>query len=93
MLNKHYAQSAVIIIDEYDTPIQQGYAGGYYEQIIGFMRNLLSGAFKDNSNLAYGFLAGILRVAKESIISGLNNLPVHSSMDEKYSEYFGFTAE
>lgn len=93
MLKKHYNQSAVIIIDEYDTPIQQGYTGGYYEQIIGFMRNLLSGAFKDNSDLAYGFLTGILRVAKESIFSGLNNLTVHSIMDEKYSEYFGFTAD
>ena len=93
MLKKHYNQSAVIIIDEYDTPIQQGYTGEYYEQIIGFMRNLLSGAFKDNSNLAYGFLTGILRVAKESIFSGLNNLTVHSIMDEKYSEYFGFTAD
>lgn len=92
-LNKHYGQSAVIIVDEYDTPIQQGYANGYYEQIIGFMRNLLSGAFKDNSNLAYGFLTGILRVAKESIFSGLNNLTVHSIMDEKYSQYFGFTAD
>ena len=93
MLHTHYGEPAVIIIDEYDTPIQQGYTGGYYEQIIGFMRNLLSGAFKDNSNLAYGFLTGILRVAKESIFSGLNNLTVHSIMDEKYSEYFGFTAD
>lgn len=93
MLNKHYGQAAVIIIDEYDTPIQQGYTAGYYEQIVGFMRNLLSGAFKDNSNLSYGFLTGILRVAKESIFSGLNNLTVHSIMDEKYSEYFGFTAD
>lgn len=93
MLRKHYNQSAIIIIDEYDTPIQQGYTGGYYKEIIGFMRNLLSGAFKDNSNLAYGFLTGILRVAKESIFSGLNNLTVHSIMDEKYSEYFGFTAD
>lgn len=93
MLKKHYNQSSVIIIDEYDTPIQQGYTAGYYDQIVGFMRNLLSGAFKDNSNLAYGFLTGILRVAKESIFSGLNNLTVHSIMDEKYSEYFGFTAD
>ena len=91
-LNKHYGQSAVVIVDEYDTPIQQGYTCGYYEQIIGFMRNLLSCAFKDNSNLAYGFLTGILRVAKESIFSGLNNLTVHSIMDEKYSAYFGFTS-
>lgn len=93
MLQKHYNQSAVIVIDEYDTPIQQGYSKGFYEQIVDFMRNLLSGAFKDNSNLAYGFLTGILRVAKESIFSGLNNLTVHSVMDEKYSEYFGFTAD
>ena len=93
MLRKHYNQSAVIIIDEYDTPIQQGYTGGYYDQIIGFMRNLLSGAFKDNNNLAYGFLTGILRVANESIFSGLNNLAVHSVLDDKYSEYFGFTAD
>lgn len=93
MLRKQYDQSAMIIIDEYDTPIQQGYTAGYYEQIVEFMRNLLSGAFKDNENLAYGFLTGILRVAKESIFSGLNNLTVHSILDEKYSEYFGFTAD
>lgn len=93
MLKKHYGKPAIIIIDEYDTPIQQGYTAGYYDQIVGFMRNLLSGAFKDNSNLAYGFLTGILRVAKESIFSGLNNLTVHSIMDEKYSEYFGFTID
>ncbi len=93
MLQKHYGRAAVIILDEYDTPIQQGYTSGYYEQVTGFMRNLLSGAFKDNSGLAYGFLTGILRVAKESIFSGLNNLTIHSVMDEKYSEYFGFTGE
>ncbi len=93
MLQKHYGQPAMIIIDEYDTPIQQGYSAGYYDQIIGFLRNLLSGAFKDNPHLAYGFLTGILRVAKESIFSGLNNLTIHSVPDEKYSEYFGFTPD
>lgn len=92
-LEKHYGQSAIIIVDEYDTPIQQGYVAGYYDQIVGFMRNLLSGAFKDNANLAFGFMTGILRVAKESIFSGLNNLIIHSILDEKYSEYFGFTAD
>lgn len=91
MLNKHYGRPAVIIIDEYDTPIQQGYTAGYYDQITSFMRNLLSGAFKDNPNLAYGFLTGILRVAKESIFSGLNNLKVNSILEKRYSEYFGFT--
>ncbi len=93
MLHKHYGRPAVIIIDEYDTPIQQGYTEGHYEQITGFMRNLLSGAFKDNSNLFYGFLTGILRVAKESIFSGLNNLKVYSILEERYSEYFGFTKD
>ena len=71
----------------------KGYTEGYYEQITGFMRNLLSGAFKDNSNLSYGFLTGILRVAKESIFSGLNNLKVNSILEDRYSEYFGFTKD
>lgn len=93
MLNKHYGRPAVIIVDEYDTPIQNGYTEGYYEQVTGFMRNLLSGAFKDNANLSYGFLTGILRVAKESIFSGLNNLKVYSILEERYSEYFGFTQD
>ena len=93
MLHKHYGMEAVIIIDEYDTPIQQGYASGYYDQVIAFIRNLFSGAFKDNSDLAYGFLTGILRVAKESIFSGMNNLKVNTIMDDRYSEYFGFTSE
>lgn len=92
-LKKHYGKSVIIIIDEYDTPIQHGYTAGYYDEVVGFMRNLFSGAFKDNPNLAYGFLTGILRVAKESIFSGLNNLAIHSILDEKYSEYFGFTVD
>ena len=93
MLYQHYEKKVVIIIDEYDTPIQQGYMADYYEDIVGFMRNLFSGAFKDNSNLAFGFLTGILRVAKESIFSGMNNLKVNSILEERYSEYFGFTSE
>ena len=93
LLRRTYEQPVVILVDEYDTPIQQGYASGYYEQIIQFMRNLLSGAFKDNGNLAFGFMTGILRVAKESIFSGLNNIAIHSILENRYSEYFGFTAE
>ena len=89
MLNKHYGRPAAIIIDEYDTPIQQGYTEGYYEQITSFMRNLLSGAFKDNSNLSYGFLTGILRVAKESIFSGLNNLKVNSILEDPTANISG----
>ena len=82
---------AIIIIDEYDTPISEGYVKGYYDNIISFMRNLFSGAFKDNSNLAFGFMTGILRVAKESIFSGMNNLIENSILTERFSEYFGFT--
>lgn len=93
MLNNHYGRPAIIIIDEYDTPIQQGYTEGYYDQIIAFMRNLLSGAFKDNSDLSYGFLTGVLRVGKESIFSSLNNLKINSILEDRYSEYFGFTKE
>ena len=92
MLKKHYGERAVIIIDEYDTPIQSGHTNGFYDDVIAFMRNLLSGCFKDNKSLAFGFLTGILRVAKESIFSGLNNLTINSVLDNKYSEYFGFTA-
>ncbi len=93
LLHKHYGKEAIIIIDEYDTPIQQGHTEGFYKEVIEFMRNFFSGGLKDNSHLAYGFLTGILRVAKESIFSGLNNLTVNSILDEQYSAYFGFTKE
>lgn len=93
MLAAHYGKAPIIIIDEYDTPIQEGYSKDFYDEIIGFMRNFFSGAFKDNKNLSYGFLTGILRIAQESIFSGLNNLTVNSVMDEEYDKYFGFTGE
>ena len=93
MLHKHYGIAPIIIVDEYDIPIQQGYMKGYYEEVILFMRNLFSGGFKDNKHLSYGFLTGILRVSKESIFSGLNNLAINSVLDNKYSSYFGFTTE
>ena len=93
MLHKHHGTAPVIIIDEYDTPIQQGYMKGYYEEITLFMRNLFSGGFKDNKHLTFGFLTGILRVAKESIFSGMNNLSINSVLDHKYSAYFGFTSD
>lgn len=93
MLASHYDKAPIIIIDEYDTPIQEGYSKEFYDEIIGFMRNFFSGAFKDNKNLSYGFLTGILRIAQESIFSGLNNLTVNSVMDEAYDRYFGFTNE
>ena len=88
-LHQYHGQKTVILIDEYDTPIIGGYMGGYYEQIIGFMRNMLSGALKDNSHLEKGVLTGILRVAKESIFSGLNNLEVCSLLTPEFSICFG----
>lgn len=91
MLTEHYKKAPIIIIDEYDTPIQEGYSKSFYDEIIGFMRNFFSGAFKDNRNLSYGFLTGILRIAQESIFSGLNNLTVNSVMDSEYDGFFGFT--
>ena len=91
MLCKYYGKAPIIIIDEYDTPIQEGYAKDFYDEIIGFMRNFFSGAFKDNKNITYGFLTGILRIAQESIFSGLNNLTVNSIMDKDYDRFFGFT--
>lgn len=93
LLADYYGKAPIIIIDEYDTPIQEGYSKDFYEEIISFMRNFFSGAFKDNKNLSYGFLTGILRIAQESIFSGLNNLTVNSVLDEDYDSYFGFTNE
>ena len=93
LLHIHSGVAPMIIIDEYDTPIQQGHVRGYYDKVINFMRTLFSGGLKDNPHLSYGFLTGILRVAKESIFSGLNNIKVNSVLDNRYSEYFGFTSE
>lgn len=93
LLDMHYGVAPVILIDEYDIPIQQGYMKGYYEEVIGFMRNFLSGGLKDNSHMSMAFMTGILRVAKESIFSGLNNLNVNSVLENRYSEYFGFTED
>ena len=93
MLHEHHGVKPIIIIDEYDIPIQQGHMRGFYDEVILFMRNLFSGGLKDNRHLSYGFLTGILRVARESIFSGLNNLKINSILDNKYSEYFGFTAD
>jgi len=91
LLHKHYGKECIIIIDEYDTPIQQGHICDFYPKTIHFMRNLFSGGLKDNPHLAFGFLTGILRVAKESIFSGMNNLKINSILDSDYSSYFGFT--
>ena len=93
MLDKHHGVSPIVIIDEYDCPAQQGYVKGFYEEAITFIRNFFSNGFKDNLHLSYGFLTGILRITKESIFSGLNNIKVNSVVDDRYGQYFGFTPE
>jgi hypothetical protein len=87
----HYGAKPWLLIDEYDSPIQSGYIGGYYDQMIGFMRGLLGAALKNNFYLDRAVITGILRVSKESLFSGLNNLKVYSVFNQVYSEYFGFT--
>ena len=93
MLDKYHRIAPIIIIDEYDTPIHQGHTCGFYDKVVLFMRNFFSGGFKDNKHLSYGFMTGILCVAKESIFSGLNNVKVNSVLDNRYSSYFGFTEQ
>jgi hypothetical protein len=92
-LEREYDKKVILIIDEYDIPIQSGWTHGYYEDVIDFMRVFLSAALKDNANLFKGILTGIYRVAKESVFSGLNNLSVFTVLNKDYAEYFGFTEE
>jgi len=89
-LHRFHKQQVVILLDEYDTPIQAGYKK-FYEEVISFMRSLMSGAFKDNDYLYKGMITGILRVSRESIFSGLNNVSVFSILDDEFSTLFGFT--
>ena len=91
LLHRHYHKPVVILIDEYDMPINSAYTQGYYEELVGFLRNLLSGAFKDNPSLFKGVMTGILRIARESIFSGLNNIEVCSLAEQDFNQYFGFT--
>ncbi|MBF0395787.1 MAG: AAA family ATPase [Desulfobacterales bacterium] len=90
-INRATGSKIIVLIDEYDTPIHAGHQYGYYDEIILFMRNLLSGAFKDNSYLKKGVITGILRVSKESIFTGLNNIEVHSILSSEFDQEFGFT--
>ena len=91
MLHQHHKQAPVIIIDEYDTPIQEGFVNGYYDDAVEFIRSFFSAALKDNPHAIQIVMTGILRIAKESIFSGLNNIRVFSVLDKKFSEFFGFT--
>jgi hypothetical protein len=90
-INRAIGHKIIVLIDEYDTPIHAGHQYGYYEEVILFMRNLLSGAFKDNSCLKKGVITGVLRISKESIFTGLNNISVSSITRPEFSSYFGFT--
>tara|TARA_B100000745_G_scaffold206096_1_gene136275 strand:- start:1706 stop:3394 length:1689 start_codon:yes stop_codon:yes gene_type:complete len=93
LLQRYHQKPVVILIDEYDMPINSAYTHNYYEEIVSFLRNLLSGAFKDNPAVFKGVMTGILRIARESIFSGLNNIEVCSLTDRDFNHYFGFTIE
>ena len=91
-LNRYYGQRVVILIDEYDAPVHAGFNNGYYDEIISFIRNFLSGGLKDTGQyLEKSVLTGILRIAKESVFSGLNNLGVFTLLAEEFDDKFGFT--
>lgn len=90
-LSRYHEKKVVILLDEYDTPMVSAYENEYYEEAMTFFRNFYSAALKDNICLELGVMTGILRVAKEGIFSGLNNLAVYSILDERYSSYFGLT--
>ena len=87
----HYGAAPVILIDEYDQPITKASSNGYYGRMVMLMKAFLSGAMKDNEHCHLGIMTGVLRVAKEGILSGLNNLKVWTVFDSDYAEYFGFT--
>ena len=90
---KHYGVKTILLLDEYDAPIQHAREDGYYEDMIRFMRQFYSEVLKGNDALEFSVLTGVLRVAKESIFSGLNNLKVCSVLSEEYSDIFGFTGQ
>lgn len=91
LLRKHYRQKAIVLIDEYDVPLDKAQHSGYYDEMVGLIRTLFSRVLKSNPNLHLAVLTGCLRIAKESIFTGLNNLRVLSITDVEYDEYFGFT--
>jgi hypothetical protein len=92
-LHAHSKVQPIVLIDEYDMPVTSASTNGYYTEMVAFMRTFLSGAMKDNNHVKMGVMTGVLRVAKEGMLSGLNNLKVYTVFDEPFSEYFGFTAD
>ena len=91
LLEKHYGQKVILLIDEYDVPLDKAFQAGYYDEMVSLIRNLLGNALKTNDSLYFAVLTGCLRISKESIFTGLNNLKVHTISDVRYNEYFGFT--
>ena len=93
ILYKYHNKQVIVIIDEYDVPLEHAYNGGFYEEMMGFVRSLLQTALKTNNNLKFGILSGCLRISRESIFTGLNNLSIISILNDNYSEHFGFTED
>ena len=91
LLEKHYGQKVILLIDEYDVPLDKAFQAGYYNEMVSLIRNLLGNALKTNDSLYFAVLTGCLRISKESIFTGLNNPKVHTISDVRYDEYFGFT--
>ncbi len=91
LLARHYGQKTILLIDEYDVPLDKAFQGGYYEDMVTLIRNLLGNVLKTNDSLYFAVLTGCLRISKESIFTGLNNLKVHTISDIRYDEFFGFT--
>ncbi len=92
-LMRYYGKKVIILLDEYDTPMQEAYVGGYWDELISFMRSLFHSTFKSNPYLERALMTGIMRVSKESVFSDLNNLEVVTTTSEKYEDSFGFTQE
>ena len=92
-LGRYYGRKVIILLDEYDTPMQEAYVNGYWEEMAAFIRSLFNATFKTNTHLERAVMTGITRVSKESIFSDLNNLEVVTTTSDKYSEFFGFTEE
>ena len=88
---RYYSQKPILLLDEYDTPIHAAFADQYYKKMVDFLRGVLSDALKDNVNLHKGILTGTLRISKESIFTGLNNISVYTLLSHRYSDKFGFT--
>ena len=90
-LQKHYGRKTILLIDEYDVPLDYAYRSGYYDDMVGLVRTLFGAAFKTNDSLEFAILTGCLRISKESIFTGLNNFKIYTVKDVRYKEYFGFT--